>query len=503
MIFTPGWTIGTTMPFLRKKPPSPEEGHINKLLDTYSEFDWVPREKLLEMSLTPYEIKGRTAEAVRKHIVPLATFLLTAELSRQAGWLTRYRGGQNYYRMTNLFWRIGEAVGDIITSGSREELGWRILASNIDILSYSHDPMNARYHARRTLAYLPLLYQALPEVLWELGVISPGQAEIKIQSESLQGRMSLTMARPSEKEEEVNIPFAYIDLTILPGAHSKQELQSNYEQALLKLDESARKAGVSRIRFYGAQESGKNGAELSLYLNVSFQDETSKLVKFPAHFGLVKDGQWWTQALDSRTLLGMYNKRDQYKVVQAWNALRGYGLPLLNPLSEVILTHIPEIIAQAAGSKLKQTATAQWQQKTWEFFVPSLEFTTDDVQLLAVSSLPRQSNLHTVIDNGGGGTLFIDDSKSRRSAWPQMMLLTQTAFDDVSEASLVNLDRHLPWLAARGSARISGQLITNYVYGKVAQNILFWRMPKYRLRRAAPALRVVMFDEITVMGGSR
>ena len=454
-----------------------EEHHVEKLLQEHSEFHWLPRGKLLDMSQTPYSRVDRTYEAVKGHILPVSVLFIGAAISESEGWMNTYRGNV----LQNLLLRVGSTLGDIVTAESSKDLGWRFIVSNFDVLRpyRGKGQDKALYLARRMLAYAPYFYHILPEVLWELGVVKTDKVNIKIEPEYLQERIALSLASAnSSQPESAELPFAYIDWKVLPAVpdvFSRKPVQSSYEQALLHLDETCRNNGVSAIRFYGAVENGMaaEAEDLSLYLKLSFNSGAERLVKFPAHFGSGDSAKWWTLALDARALQGVYNDQDQYRIVKAWNYMRGYGQPLLNPLSEAIVSSVPELVkAIAAGNRLEEADIASWRGVEWPYTKVSIDLKAENKLNLVAETFPCQSSLHTLISNGESGALFIDDSKSRRVAWPEITLLSHAVFANINTATLVDMERHLPWLPVRGSGNIARQLATDYGYGLLTRAVI-------------------------------
>lgn len=461
---------------LNRESASPEEQHVEKLLQDHPEFHWLPKGKLLDMSQTPYSRAGRTYEVIRGHILPVSTLFIGTAISESEEWIDTYKGNA----LQNLFLRVGSTLGDVATAESGKDLAWRFIVSNFDVLRpyRGKGPDKALYFVRRMLAYAPYLYRTLPEVLWELGVVKTGKVDIKIEPSYLQKRIALSMASAHSSEaDNTDLPFAYIDWKVLPAVYDtvlRKPAQSSYEQALLNLDETCRNYGVSAIRFYGAVENGAVGGaeELSLYLKLSFNNGLKKLVKFPAHFGSGNSAKWWTLALDSRTLQGVYNDQDQYRIVKAWNHVRRYGQPLLNPLNEAIVSSVPELVeAIATGSNL-ETDITQWSGVERMYTKTNIDLEAENKWNLVAETLPHQSSLHTLISNGENGALFIDDSRSRRVAWPEITLLSHAVFANINATTLVDLERHIPWLPVQGSGKIARQLATDYGYGLLTRAVL-------------------------------
>ncbi|WP_281645344.1 hypothetical protein [Parendozoicomonas sp. Alg238-R29] len=477
------------------QPKSSEaDGQHNRvLIESHGEWDWLPQTKLSEMSLSPYTTKGRVYEAASDHVLPIAALFLTAELSRQGGWLEYYWTGDNSGKMQDLFWRFGDAMADVATSNSPNEAIWKLGVSNIDIFRNGTGGWKDRllYGAKKTVAYLPFFYSALPETLWELGIIGPGSAVIDIEPDYLKQYISLEVRSALSERNQGTPPFAYIDLDILSGAPIDHEPGSSYEQALQQLNDSCRANGINRIRFYGAVEKGR---ELSLYLQFYSGNRPSQLIKFPASFGSPKEADWWTRALDSRTFHGVYNDRDQYRVVQSWNNLWGYNRPLMNPLSESIIAYIPELIEVMAMSERLEVHTTYWKKHQWMFVAPDLAGDIEDGSELAVQAIPLQSKLHTLVSNGSSGGFFFDDHKSRRAEWSKITLLTQVDVSQIHKTNLVSMESHLPWLPVRGGARIAKQFATNYTYSLMAKAFFNWRLHAPKKSSFAKHVRAELDD---------
>lgn len=493
---------------LNRESVSQEEHHVAKLLQAHSEFYWLPKEKLLDMSLTPYSRAGRTYEAVKDHILPVSVLFIGAGISEAEGWLDMYKGRT----LQNLLLRVGSTLGDMVTAESSKDLAWRFAVSNLDVLRHyqGKGQDNALYFFRRILAYAPYLYRTLPEVLWELGVVKAGKVNIKIEPAHLQERIALSMASASLSEtDDAEPPFAYIDWKVMPDRSDgvfQSSTQNTYEQALLSLDKACRHYGVSGIRFYGAVENGAVAGveQLSLYLKLFFHHGAAKLVKFPAHFGSGNSAKWWTLALDSRTLQGVYNNLDQYRIVKAWNHMRGYGLPLVNPLNEAIISSVPELIEAVATGSHFDTGTARWRGMDWLYTKADIELRAENKLNLVDESLPHQSSLHTLISNGEKGALFIDDSRSRRVTWPEITLLSHAVFSDISASTLVDLESHLPWSPVQGGGKIAKQIATDYGYSLLTRAVISvdpheHESPSLRKAKAARATLSVLTNALGAM----
>ena len=438
---------------------------------THPQWSWLPEYKWYELSASPYTAGDRFLGAVEEHALPLAALLATAEFSRQVGWLEPWLGGSPGH-LQNMSWRVGDLLGDVLTSRSSKELVWRQFVSNLDIMASSPSLWHGSflYGVKRTLAYFPLFYRVVPEILWEVGVVGSRTAPINIEPKELGQRIALTFEGARNQRDTCAPPFAHIDFEILPASDNAFEPGNDYERLLLAIESTCRTHGVNRIRFYGVKEESDSGGKLGLYVRLFVEGNPGSLVRLPFDFGDEGEVDWWTTALDSRTLLGVYNWKDQYQLVKAWNHLRGYEKKLVNPLGEDILAVMPAVIQSLVNSRDEPLHKAAWRGDEWSY-ADCAALDSRGNEVLASAMFPRQSSQHTLISTGENGAFFIDDHLSQRVEWPRLSLLTRAHFDSVSSSSLVGLEMHLPWLPARGSVKLVSNVATSMAYGWLSRKL--------------------------------
>ncbi|WP_281645345.1 hypothetical protein [Parendozoicomonas sp. Alg238-R29] len=443
------------------------EDTARELLNVHPEWQILPTEKLESLKPAPYGYTGRGWELFYDHALSLG--LLPAICSLEEG--------------SGEYLLAGGLLSDVASSMSQFELIWRV-----GVASFNSQPLikalggkSNLFWAQRGAALVPAVVSNLPEIFWQLGLIRTSRSHIKLYPESLGKYFSFSFVASDALVE--GLPFPRIDMKIHPTSIQNEPHQTGYEEALVALHESARTNGITKISFYGAKETVDKKSQLSLYLRLHSNIQEPRLIRFPVNFGETGSGIWWTEALEKRWIQRVYNKDDQYKIVQSLNYLLGYGKPLLNPISKGILEQVPELIETSLFADEEESFTSHWEGYTWSHADTALSLDVDDVSKLAAKAIPAQSQSHTLISNGASGGIFIDDYESQSVGMPKITLLPSADSSWITNKSLVQLEKHLPWLYPRGVYAIARNVALSATYMGLLTTIRISAAINVRVRR--------------------
>ena len=454
---------------------TPRVGGVDEKKESLPELSWLPEYKWDEIYLEPFTVKDRAWSLAQNHILPVSALLFSTAMAKWAGWVA----GRSDLVVKDIAWRVGDALSDAAQSYAPQELLWRLSVSNSDLFRplTGTGADSAVYYLKRAVVFFPGLYCLIPEMLWEAGIIGGGSVPINIEPARLQNHFGLTFVRSGSGKDLEAPPFACLDLDILRGETDFYYADSKYEQALLNLEEACRREEINRIRFYPVIEKHERGNTLGLYVQISIRQRPGFLVRFPAVFGQAAEMDWWTNAQDHHTLQGVFNKQDQYLLIEAWNRWKGYERPLANPFSEQVLISLTENLTQLVTSGKKQTEAkrACWQEKCWRYQDSDIEEISEAKDFAALA-IPRQSMNHTIISAGSKGVFFVDDHTSQRVMEPRISLITNVPFTSTSSAALVGLETHLPWLPTRGENQIASSFVTSWAYGYLTRSLYSYAM---------------------------
>ena len=448
--------------------------NLRAKMKEHPEWGWLPGYKWTGLQSRPYGVSGRLWELLSREIAPTASLVALHVLATQVGIQYQHLSGSSGKDMADLAWRAGRAFGDCVTAESSAECAWRLVLSNLDALQLVGGQSCGRLsgYLGQLLHWSPLLAKSVSEMLRQHLLYATGCAGIVFDTPALNERFSLTFVSSSSSADPSKPHCAHLDLDIVPGKPPITEAQGPFEEALLQLEKSARQHSLTRLRLYPAflGDHRRNG-KLVLFFRPYFADRPGPLIRFPADFGDSQDRLWWTDAVDRGILQGAYND-NQYTVVKYLNALLGYGKAVVTPLSASVLARIPLMIEQAATHPSTIDYGAPFEEQVYEAVKFASDVSADDIEVSFAEINPKQSTYHTALRLGAGGYLFIDDHESRRAELPLFTVVTRGSYNDIHVKDLENIERHLPWLPARGIGRLASSVVRGKIYETISGRLL-------------------------------
>ncbi|WP_281645240.1 hypothetical protein [Parendozoicomonas sp. Alg238-R29] len=461
---------------------------LQEILRHHPEWGWLPSYKIESLSKTPYTFADRAYEAISGEIMPLLTIVALHSLSTTAGLQFHQLWRANPEKVADYAWRFGEAIGDLATTDTVTELMWRLFATNADFFK-SPDFADSQNGAiawrllKRGLAYSYMIGSNIPDALRQHVVNSVGFVGIPFETASLNKHFALTFISSSTADDPGRPDSAYLDLDFVNQPKPFDDPKGRFEEALVALDKASRTHNVTRIRLYpSVMGDQRKGGELALFIRPYFNHQPGPLVRFPARFGSSSTRIWWTDAMDRGILERTYND-DQYSIVKYLNSLMDYKSSVITPLSDGILEKLPGLIEWASNEPIANDYGFNLEQQKHTAAEPDVVDTEDDLNL-GYPGKPKQSMNHTVIQAGKKKAfLFMDGHYSQGAELPIMVMVTRSSSDDVKTATLLELEKHMPWLQYRGSYKIAFTWAKGQAYSWVVQRLMMVRSKQFKAQQ--------------------
>ena len=463
---------------------------LQETLQKNPQWSVLPSYKIEGLSSTPYTFTDRAYEALSREVIPLASIFALHIAASTAGLEFHRLWRANPKKVSEYAWRLGEAIGDFASSDTTTELMWRLLSTNIDLVTTTdfvegYTGATAFRLLRRALAYSYGFSYAVPEALQQHLFNAIGYAGIAFETPSLNEHFALTFISSSTGKDPGSPNSAYLDLDFVHRDKPFDDAQSRFERALVALDKSSRENNVTRIRFYptivGDQ---RRDSALELFVRFYVDNKPGPLIRFPASFGSSSTRIWWTDAVDRQIFERAYNDQDQYTVVNTYNKMMGYKSSVITPISDAILEKLPAIIYWAAKEPVAGDYGNVFEQQIHNAIEADTVSGEDNDDLnLGQPEKPKQSMHHSVMKNGNDSYLWVDGFYSQGAELPIFVMMSRNSADAIQVADLVKLEKHLPWNNYRGSYKMASTLAKSQAYSWVVQRLMMARSEQFKAQR--------------------